>query len=1731
MGIIILTNGPAQSATTFAVALSAASAVAGSSVTMTITPGVGGWPSGTVVTALNGGLAGAFDAATRPGAGTTPVVFVFTTTAGSGPALLNASAPNMTSTGGRTYTALPPAGPIGNANRFELVMDQSSVAPGGAATGNAYPNGPWTPGNIILTPSIGSAITLAIPSSGAAPIPFSFTPSAAAEIDLVATNSAGLYNPLPARLTVFAGSSGTARSLAVASQRGDHAGYQFSRLGVRPRGFGFGNGFGPVWLNVTAIGGATDGLWVRLYDAASGNAMVGSGTELTSGAVQVHGPISAAGMVRVMLPVWTSEFYVDVATDATFSAPTRVAQRLCVSLVVGLGTRSQETGYARSYASTGMAINVTYTKAAALVGYDPRYGNSYGNWFVHDGVSTDPDTNHDGADSSAALMEFGRLVEAKLGCLTRITGLAASGGGIDQFLTHDGSLVGSFDSTVAYSVQREFRLLITSLGGWDGVDSNFPAQYPTEGQARLQAMPAKVAVAYPSCAAIMMNTGNSGWYGPNASQQYGEGRDEIALRTQVAAVNPMVVVHADMQWNEFHSGHATQGARKLFARSGLQYFLDAELSIMGGTPSATHGPTLGASGTYDPTAHTITIPYTLHGGTALVPVGMSFNTPAVTVNTASPAECAAQFGVYVGSGYWGNGTPVEVSSATISESNIVLQLVVTSGALVNGLTSTNPYTYGQGTQALPSDGRFTVHYGDFGASSAVLYPQYAGGPARSAALCDNTDFLGVGYGRAMLRKLDIAVAPLASTGPLTGISYFQASPTNSSINEGAINEKPVVATFAPVGGQGPFVFECLNTDGTMDANGYTAVSYRNSIRGLAYDRTIQKSDMGLIVVPGNASVSGSRLLRITDATGTVVTLMQNIDTSLSTKQLWISSAARTVFTDQNPYTVVWQILAWNGTALEPTTGVSIKSDSSGLLNFNAPYGILGVTYVSQWPPAIGTYTVVLQASGYADLTLTFQVKAGAISDPVIVPTAGLTLNTAMPPYTPFAKLGLTTALNNAAPVIFSDPAIAYNLYTNELVLRAPPTSPGTLTPNLALSELDPGGNAAATVSKISSLAFNIAQGTAISSSAMNLAGLVTTFNNDTYLNVLGNIPVPAGIDASKAMWRIVAQTGYTRRAELNLYGASPARYQIARNSDGSGRLTAPAMLSAGLDGTSAAQDTLLLSCTDGLAVCTESLMVTVNWAPISRTIYVGQGMASAHGANGYEKWWDYYNANFTTYAGTANPSAGHAGTWKVFVQANADPDWHAVPVGSDRFPMQGPLYVQGVPDSSGNLPRLGGAIANNSPTDPNNVTKSVVRFGDGDSYFTKCEVSCVHGSNQGDQRGGVYKDGTTYGNLSVVQCVIRDVANGILAGHIHGAVLIDQTEISHSGTETGGAGPAHGIYLDDASAVTITNNYFRLGNYGHLLKSRGTNQYIAHNRIIAGLGGSNTTCIDIPDGGVVEIAFNDIEHGPNCQGPNVIQWALEALAYSPDSPYDLNSLYVHDNRINGLLQAGQHFGGPSNMLKHARFLNRFGEPVQFVRFENNACWIAPNPTNRTDSGQLVITDTTWTTTGPAVSLVGNTTPALPFVTSTARPYLAGAMPPLGGLEWHFSYNDNFPFYENVWMYGDRDQISSSAASATSSTILATLHASNNLGDQGLGTPNPFDANTTWAIVTTPMYDTSSNPSPWPAAGKYQVVKQGDGGAQLQPTGTLTSGVDFILVQALASNGTKAQFRFVNIVGA
>lgn len=752
----ISTTAPA--AVNFSVSISQSSGSAGAAVIMTVAPLAAVWPSGATIVPSVVGLVGTFDNSSLIGSGLASLVFTFWPSSSPGSSgTLTASVDGMTNSSGQQAYSVNSTAAYAVANRFDILTASSVVENGTAVQVSVYPNASSPTGTIVLLGTNGSfapSPTITLTHGSIAPMSVSYTPTSTGEHAISATNNCNLYNPYPSPLTVFSSASGTPQSITASLTRSDMTTFQRDIANGNPKGFllSWAKGWGEVWFNVLSIAGPTTGLWVKLYDAmsAGSSTISGSGSALHSTPVQIYGAISATGTVRVLLPAGPYVYYADVATDAAFTKPVRIAQRFRVGVVIGHFSRSQESGLSRTYPYTGNTpLPTNYKKTATWVGFDDRYSDVDSGWYVHDGVTPDPYQYHYSEASSSGTQEIGRLVESQLGVCVGITGSSASGGGLDTMVNHDGSLTGGFVGTVGASVGGKFRYLWMATGGWDAVDSNFPVE--THAEVRLRAFGAVdwVAKNFPACAVIGWVTGASGIFGSDGSRSLGYTRSQMIFLSEIEPFNSMVVSKENYNWNEYYASHATMSARVDYVRPGFRKLMAAELSVMGGLQSAARGPTLAMAGTFKASSRVISIPYTLPtGATALQAIGLTHSNPnPVSINGATSQELASLFAVYGSGGYQGNGTAIKIDSATINSTAKTIDLAITGSSGV---------TFANGTTGTAPTG-FSVHFAaDFGASNGALVP----GSGRSAVITDDRvdTANGIPYGWHMLPALDIAIS-------------------------------------------------------------------------------------------------------------------------------------------------------------------------------------------------------------------------------------------------------------------------------------------------------------------------------------------------------------------------------------------------------------------------------------------------------------------------------------------------------------------------------------------------------------------------------------------------------------------------------------------------------------------------------------------------------------------------------------------------------------------------------------------------------------------------------------------------------------------------------------------------------------------------------------------------------------------------------------------------------------
>ena len=919
----------------------------------------------------------------------------------------------------------------------------------------------------------------------------------------------------------------------------------------------------------------------------------------------------------------------------------------------------------------------------------------------------------------------------------------------------------------------------------------------------------------------------------------------------------------------------------------------------------------------------------------------------------------------------------------------------------------------------------------------------------------------------------------SAPGALTDIVWHQPFALDPIAPDYAI-----AGWLSPVGGIGPYTWAITDNDC------YTPYGANGTVRVFAY-------------APNTKPTSFTAVC--TDARGVSVSKVATVNLASGSPTLTCN--------DINPANNCTVDTFYNGPLLRPTASGSgtlsvTLRDGSPSTQWTEQYGLIRWYQGGAATIPAATYPLTLHYNDGTDRTLNYDLQIVAPAPIDFIEFIPGTVSTSMLANAVVGRACATTP-NNAPSWTLADASGTFQIdrATGIVSVAQQPASAGPVTFTITVAD--------ATATYTQSFTVTVQQGTTLPSGNMSFAALTTSFFNDTSGNVLG-APAVSGVTGTK-QWSLVSQTGFNPTADGAFGYSNPARYAIDAST---GQIAAAPLLSAGLDGVSAATDQLVVSCTDGINTCTATLPVTVNWAAVSKTVHIGRGKAAVYGQTGavvgYETVKDAKLALVTTF------DAVHAGTYKLLVYWDSDPDYYNDMSGyGTRYPWAGPIIIEGVPSGSGDLPRTGGLSTNLQPGGVDGSGKAYWQFGNGDFVLRAMEVSCVHGDNPLGGLSGVTKNGASYGNSTVQNCVLRDNDVNILAGHVHGQFFIDHCEFGNFGTEHSGAGALHGIYLDGASGAEICYNVFRRGTFGHNIKSRASGVRIHHNRIFDGLSGSASSLIDLCEAGVNEVDNNVIVKGPMALGPNIIQFGEEALAYSSTPRWQENTLSVHDNTIVGGLMAGGHPGGP-NVVFHVHVPNAHGVGST-ATIANNAIWNYPG-------GAIVKDDTRWTAQG-STTVSGNTTLALPPTIDMTRPYLPGNLPALGPLFYHTLFGqDDFNNFESAYQYQDRDQIVVASA-ASAGTALCTIHATNHLAEQGAGTANPWGPGTTWSIITDGVYYPEQNPfpNPWAAAGKYAVSANGDGSAVLSVAGALATGVDYVQLRATAPNGALSDSRYPVVV--
>lgn len=118
--------------------------------------------------------------------------------------------------------------------------------------------------------------------------------------------------------------------------------------------------------------------------------------------------------------------------------------------------------------------------------------------------------------------------------------------------------------------------------------------------------------------------------------------------------------------------------------------------------------------------------------------------------------------------------------------------------------------------------------------------------------------------------------------------------------------------------------------------------------------------------------------------------------------------------------------------------------------------------------------------------------------------------------------------------------------------------------------------------------------------------------------------------------------------------------------------------------------------------------------------------------------------------------------------------------------------------------------------------------------------------------------------LFVNDCYFYNNEMGIMTGNDPESEIV----VSHSVFENNGKAPprwGHGLYVNEARLLKVTDSLFINHQTGHHIKSRAVYTEVTGNEIADGMGGNASYSIDISNGGSVLIDNNTIQKGPLSQ--------------------------------------------------------------------------------------------------------------------------------------------------------------------------------------------------------------------------------------------------------------------------
>jgi hypothetical protein len=152
------------------------------------------------------------------------------------------------------------------------------------------------------------------------------------------------------------------------------------------------------------------------------------------------------------------------------------------------------------------------------------------------------------------------------------------------------------------------------------------------------------------------------------------------------------------------------------------------------------------------------------------------------------------------------------------------------------------------------------------------------------------------------------------------------------------------------------------------------------------------------------------------------------------------------------------------------------------------------------------------------------------------------------------------------------------------------------------------------------------------------------------------------------------------------------------------------------------------------------------------------------------------------------------------------------------------------------------------------------------------------------------------GNLTITNCYFAHNQDGLLgAADPSGSITIINSEFADNGVVHGpSAGYEHNIYAGVVALLDIEGSWFHNAYVGHEIKSRALATTINNTRITDGPTGTASYSIDLPNGGVVSLANDQIEKGPMAENEVMISYGEEGNIVANSALTVSNTVLVND---------------------------------------------------------------------------------------------------------------------------------------------------------------------------------------------------------------------------------------------